>query len=88
MRNTKILKAKCQRTGRWSAMELKNAGDEWQVINMIPLTSDEAKLISSEIRQPKLKTNKVVLPCSLCGNRIVSGCGCLQKKIKCGTDMP
>ena len=88
MRNTKILKAKCKKTGRWSAMELKEVGGEWQVINMIPLTEEEAKMLSTEIRQPRLKTSKAILPCSLCGNRFVSGCGCLKKKITCRNEMP
>lgn len=88
MRNTKILKARCKKTGRWSALELKQVGGDWRVINMIPLTADEASLLSSEIRQPVFQSHTSLLACSRCGNRKVSGCGCLSKRISCKADMP
>ena len=57
MSDSKMLKARCTKTGRAYGLELKKFGADWKVVNMIDLSSDEAGIIMSEVRQPFFETN-------------------------------
>ena len=83
----KMLKAKCKKTGLYYGLELKKIEEEWRVVNMIRLSEEEAKVISSEVRQSSFKTNKNLLPCLSCGSRKVGGCRCSQQKHRCSSTM-
>ena len=87
MEGTKFLKAHCKRTDSYYGLEVKKYGSKWKVINMIPLTADEARLSSSEVEQSSFETNDNLIPCSKCGNRKVGGCGCAKKKVQCSVGM-
>lgn len=84
---SKMLKAKCKKTGRYYGIELKMIGSEWKAVNMVLLSDDERRIILSEVMQPKFETNKNLIACPNCGNRKVSGCSCARKKQECTTDM-
>lgn len=87
MSESKFLKAYCERTNRYFGLEIKKFGSTWKVVNMIDLSSDKAKIISSEIEQSSFETNSNLIPCSKCGNRKVGGCACSKKKHPCSSNM-
>lgn len=87
MNDTKIIKAICARTGKYFALEVKQIGGEYRVVNMVELAGDEADRIASEIRVKELKSADNLLPCFRCGSRTVMGCACAQNK-KCAKGNP
>lgn len=87
MAESKFLKARCKKTGIYYGLEIKQFGSTWKVVNMIRLSDDEAKVISSEIKQPTFETNQNLLACSKCGSRKVGGCTCAKKAHQCSKSM-
>lgn len=87
MSESKILKAKCGKTGLEFALELKKFGSTWKVVNFVPISEEESKIIASEISQPVFLTNENLVPCRNCGSRKVSGCSCSRKKHSCSPSM-
>lgn len=87
MSESKMLKAKCTKTGRYYGLELRQFGSSWKVVNLIDLSTEEAGVIMSEVRQPSFETNKTLLACTKCGNRRVSGCSCSKKLHTCSKNM-
>ncbi len=87
MAEGKFLKAKCKKTGRYYALEVKPFGSVWKVINMTDLPQNEAALVSSEVKQAGFETNDNLLPCRKCGNRRVGGCGCSKSGRQCVKSM-
>ena len=83
MGTNKIIKGHCKITNRWYGLEVKQIGDIWKVVNMIDLTDDEARMVSSEIKQDVFYTNDNLLACSECGNRKIGGCACSKKRHQC-----
>ena len=78
MNDTKIIKTICAKTGKYFALEVKQFGGEYRVVNMVELSGDEADHIASEIRVKALKSAENLLPCSRCGSRTVMGCACAR----------
>lgn len=87
MAESKMLKARCTKTGRYYGLELKKIGADWKVVNMIDLSKEEAGIIMSEVRQPFFDTHTTLLPCVKCGNRRVAGCSCSKKLHSCSAEM-
>lgn len=87
MSESKMLKAKCRKTGKHFAMELKEYGSEWKVVNFIDLTDDAAGIVMSEVKQSSFRTNKNLLACLSCGGRVVGGCSCARQGCSCSSDM-
>jgi stress response protein SCP2 len=87
MSESKFLKAYCEKARQYFGLEIKRFGTTWKVVNMIHLSDEEAKLISSEIEQSFFETNKNLIPCQKCGNRRVSGCSCAKHKQMCARGM-
>ena len=87
MAESNFLKAYCEKTNQYFGLEIKKFGSSWKVVNMIQLSSDEAKIISSEIEQSYFETNANLIACSKCGNRKVGGCSCAKKKHQCARNM-
>ena len=87
MEGTKFLKARCRKTGLYFGLEILQVGSKWKVVNMIRLSDEEAKLISSEIKQTAFDTNENLLACTKCGSRRVGGCTCAQKALRCSPTM-
>lgn len=87
MEEVKILKAKCKRTDRRFALELKKYGSDWKVTNMDTLPADVYESVSSEVRQPAFYTHDALLPCLNCGSRKVGGCRCSVSRHPCSAGM-
>lgn len=87
MAESKFLKAYCEKTNQYFGLEIKKFGSVWKVVNMIQLSNDEAKIISSEIEQNSFETNTNLISCLRCGNRKVGGCSCAKKKHQCVRNM-
>ena len=69
MEDTKFVKARCKKTGKFFALEVKKFGLNWRVVNVDELSADKARLIVSEVKQGKFNANDNLLPCSVCGSR-------------------
>lgn len=87
MAESKFLKAKCRKTGLYYGLEIQKIGLKWKVVNMIRLSDDEARVISSEVKQDSFETNSNLIACSKCGNRRVGGCSCAKKAFQCTKSM-
>lgn len=87
MAESKMLKAKCTKTGRYYGLELRQFGSTWKVVNLIDLSDEESGIIMSEVRQPSFETNTNLIPCEKCGNRRVSGCSCSKSLHSCSRGM-
>lgn len=87
MEGTKLIKAFCEKTGQYFALEVKKYGAKWKVVNVTHLSKDEARIVSSEIEQSSFETNENLLPCLKCGTRKVGGCSCSKKNRQCGAGM-
>lgn len=87
MSESKMLKAKCKKTGRAYGLEIKRIGSTWKVVNMVDLSCEEAGIIMTEVRQPFFETNESLLPCTKCGGRKVSGCSCSRRIHSCSAEM-
>lgn len=83
MENTKFVKAVCKKTKKYFGLEIKQFGSVWRVVNVIPLSPEEASLITSEVRQASFSTNENLRACDRCGKRLVGGCGCPPKTFDC-----
>lgn len=87
MSESKFLKAYCEKANQYFGLEIKKFGTTWKVVNMIQISGDQAKMISSEIEQSYFETNSNLIPCSKCGNRRVGKCSCAKSKGKCARNM-
>lgn len=87
MANTKFVKAYCAKTNQYFGMEVERIGLTWKVVNMIPVPAEDAKLMSSEVKQDSFTTNANLIACTKCGNRKVGGCACPKTKRKCARNM-
>lgn len=87
MGKNKFLKARCQKTGRYYGLEVKQVQDQWKVVNMTDLSDSEAALIASEAKQDAFDSNANLIACTSCGSRRVGGCSCAKKKHQCSKGM-
>lgn len=87
MCETKILKARCKKTGLYYGLELRQYSGSWEVVNMVRLTDEEGSIVCSEVKQPGLKTHSNLVSCSSCGTRLVGGCTCSHSLLKCNRNM-
>lgn len=87
MSESKFLKAYCDKANQYFGLEIKKFGSTWKVVNMIQLSSEDAKLASSEVEQSFFETNSNLIPCATCGNRRVGGCSCAKRKHQCTRNM-
>ncbi len=84
---SKFVKAYCERTGQFFALEIKKFMFSWKVVNVTHLTSTEAKLTATEVEQKQFETNSNLLPCFKCGSRKVGGCSCAKRVTNCSRGM-
>lgn len=87
MKGTKLVKAYCNKTKQYFALEVKKFGSEWKVLNMTNLSDDEGKILTSEVKQSVFYTNNTLLACAKCGNRKIGGCNCPPTKVQCRKGM-
>lgn len=87
MKNTKFLKAYCDKSKKYYGLEIKKFGSTWKVIDFIELSKEEASVLTSEIKQPSFSTNENLLPCKACGKRTVGACACPPRSASCRVGM-
>ena len=87
MKGTKLVKAYCNKTKQYFALEVKKFGSEWKVLNMTNLSDDEGKILTSEVKQSVFYTNNTLLACAKCGSRKIGGCSCPPKRVQCRKGM-
>ena len=79
MKDTKLIKGFCSRNNRYFGLEIKQQGSEWKVVNIMPLSNDEGKMLTSEIRQSSFSTAANLRACPTCGSRKIGGCSCATR---------
>ena len=77
-KESKILKAKCRITGKKFCVELKENSGTQEIVNFIPVSEEEYSILQSEARQSQFVTAKTLIPCRVCGNRILGKCDCTR----------
>ena len=87
MSESKILKARCKKTGAQFGMELRQFDGEWKVVNMIKMSDPAANSILSEVKQPRFVTHTNLIPCQKCGSRVLGGCACAKVGATCTKEM-
>ena len=87
MSERKILKAYCDKTGKNYALYIDKKGSEWKVVDFVDISANEARVLTSEVSQPRFVTNSNLLACSSCGSRTVSGCNCASGNTRCRRGM-
>ena len=87
-RKIKFIKAFCSKTKNYFGLELSKEGSEWKVVNFDSLDKEKAKVMVSLVMQDKYYTADNLLPCSGCGSRLVSGCSCAERHVRCRIDTP
>ncbi len=88
MTDTKTVKAYCKKTKQYFALEVKQFAGKWKVVNMIRLSDDEAKFVSSEVELTSLETHNTLIACEKCGNRKIGGCSCAKRRGTCAKGSP
>ena len=87
MSESKFIKARCKKTGLYYGLDVKQYGSTWEVVNMIRLSDDEAKLVASEVRQDSFSTHDNLIACRSCGTRRIGSCSCPKRAMRCSRDM-
>lgn len=80
MKDTKFIKGFCDKTNRYFGLEIKKEGSEWKVVNFLPISTEEGKMVTSEIRQAAFKTANNLQACPVCGSRKIGGCACATRR--------
>ena len=90
MADNKFVKGYCEKTKQYFGLEMRQVGGQWKVINADHLSSDEAKVVATAVRQDHFETNDNLIACSRCGNRRIGGCNCPPNGLngRCKKDMP
>ncbi len=79
----KFIKAYCNKSNQYVAIELRQNKGVWEAVNMIGVTKQQAEVMSSEVKQTTFKTAKNLIACNKCGNRVISGCSCNKSLFGC-----
>lgn len=90
MKNTKIVKARCEKTGAAFGLEVKQFGSAWKVVDFVRLTDQQnAKLESQVDVGTAISVADNLLDCEYCGSRQVGGCTCpTHQNRRCRKDEP
>ena len=79
MKDTKIVKGYCSKTNRYFVLEVKRVLLGWKVVNFLPVSNEEGKMITSEVSASTFKNADNLQACPTCGNRKIGGCSCATK---------
>ncbi|MBR2459682.1 MAG: TerD family protein [Clostridia bacterium] len=88
MAESKFVKTRCAKTGKYYGLECRQFGSTWKVVNFYDMSNEEASLVSSNLEQSSFQTNDNLLPCEKCGTRTVGGCNCYSGSHSCSSGMP
>lgn len=83
---TKIVKAYCEKTGQYFALEVDKFVFKWKVVNFLPMSAEESSLVTSEVSQSEFYTNENLLACPNCKTRKIGGCSCVDRRGCRGAD--
>lgn len=83
----KIVKAYCSVAKKYFGLSVEQIGGKWKVVDVMPISTEQGKLVSSEVSQPSFETNSNLLACETCGSRKIGGCRCAKRKTRCATGM-
>lgn len=87
MSDKRVLSAYCRKTNKYFALEVSNASGDWEAVNFVELTEEQAlTLASGGVSLPIISASSL-LPCSRCGSRNVFGCSCARKAFQCAKSM-
>jgi len=85
MKEQKIVKARCRKTGKYYGITVSPFGTEWKAVDVIPLSADEGRVLTSQVRQAYFETNDNLLACRYCGSRRIGGCKCTKAHFSCSS---
>lgn len=89
MKNTKIVKAKCKKTGKAFGLEIKKKGSRWEVVDFVPLTPEQDAKLESQEYVTNLQVAASIQACGGCGSRKVGGCSCAtEQRHRCSSADP
>ena len=83
MEGTKFLKAYCNKNKQYFGIEIKKIGSDFKAVDFTFLPDEQARLLTSEVKQNKFYTNTNLLPCKKCGSRLIGGCSCNSRVHDC-----
>ncbi len=73
-----FLKTYCPKANRYWGVRLRKQGGEWIATDFYPMTPEEAKVVASQVEQPRFNVNPTMTPCTdggghtmRCSDRIV-----------------
>ena len=83
MSDKRVLSAYCKKTNRYFALEVSNAQGDWEAVNFIDLSEEQALTLATGGISLPLLSAPSLQPCSRCGGRKVFGCACAAKSFQC-----
>ena len=87
MAETKFVKAFCSKARRYLALEVKQVGSEWRIVNVDDLAPEDAAVLATQVKQDHFETHDTVLACRKCGGRRLGGCACPPTLHECAPAM-
>lgn len=87
MSDKRVLAAYCRKTNKYFALEVSNARCDWEVVNFIDVTEEQALSLASGGVSLPITSAPSLLPCDRCGSRSVFGCSCARRAYQCTTSM-
>ncbi|MBO4668149.1 MAG: TerD family protein [Bacilli bacterium] len=83
MEGTKFVKAYCNKTHQYYGIEVKKVGSTYKAVDFTFLNDENAKLLTTEVKQDKFYTNDNLISCKKCGSRLIGGCSCNERNHDC-----
>ena len=70
----KLVKLRCDKTGKYMGARVKKVGLKWEIVDVIPMTASEGAVVTSEVTQSSFETHSNLQACAKCGKRKIGGC--------------
>ena len=83
----KLVKAYCAVSKKYFGLSVEQIGGKWKVVDVMPLSETEGRVVSSEVNQNSFDTHSNLLACDTCGSRRIGSCRCAKRKTRCATGM-
>ena len=78
-----FLKGYCSKTKQFFHVQLEKIGEKYVATNMVLLTDNEAKKLTTPIKQDSFYTSQNLIACRKCGGRLIGGCSCPETYFNC-----
>ncbi len=79
VKDTKFVKARCQKTNEAFGIEVKKFGSKWKAVDFVKLTREQDAKLESQVDVDRLEAADSIQACSGCGSRKIGGCGCAAR---------